>query len=63
MTQWNFTPAPQTGWIIAALPNCERVGKTHWLPEQERWEGMAKGQEPVAWVLWPEHPHKEKVDD
>ena len=43
-------------FVIAALPNCDRVGKTRWLPREDRWEGMAKGQEPVAWQPWPEYP-------
>ena len=43
-------------YVIAALPSCDKVGKTRWLPQEERWEGMTRGQEPVAWQPWPEYP-------
>ena len=49
-------------WVIAALPGCAKVGKTRWLPDEGRWEGMAKGQEPAAWMLWPDHPLAERSD-
>jgi hypothetical protein len=44
-------------WIIAAYPGPGRkVGRTTWLPDEERWEGMTKGEYPIAWMPWPEYP-------
>ena len=44
-------------YIIAAYPGPgNRTGKTRWLPDMQRWEGMSKGQEPVAWMPWPDYP-------
>lgn len=32
---------------------------TTWLPKKERWEFMAKGEEPLAWQPFPEFPAAE----
>lgn len=48
-------------WIIAAFPGGkQQVGRTRWLPEESRWEGMTKKEQPVAYIPWPEFP---EIDD
>lgn len=48
----------QAAHVILAT-KCRKVLKSHWLPDEERWVMLAKGEEPVAWMAWPEHPQPE----
>lgn len=41
-------------YIITAS-KCGKVMRSRWL-EDKRWEGYKKGEEPIAWQPWPEHP-------
>jgi hypothetical protein len=45
----------QPDFIILAT-KCSQVTKSRYLPDEDRWEGLAKGEQPVAWQAWPEHP-------
>jgi hypothetical protein len=61
---WNFnlTGAREQRAIIAAYPGAgKKRGVTRWLADQDRWEGMTKGQEPVAWQPWPDYPETEEA--
>jgi hypothetical protein len=40
------------------IPRHQRAGGI-WV--EARWEFLATGEEPVAWQVWPEHPHAEAV--
>ena len=41
--------------IIVAC-KCGTVTLSHWIPQQQRWNMLAKGEKPLAWLPWPEHP-------
>lgn len=44
-------------YIWAALQSPQVVSRTRWLPDEGRWEGMTRGQEPLAWLPYePEYP-------
>jgi hypothetical protein len=45
----------QPDYVILAT-KCGSVGRSQYLPREDRWEGLAKGEQPVAWQAWPEHP-------
>jgi hypothetical protein len=32
---------------------CGKVLKSYWIPDEERWAGLATGEEPIAWQEWP----------
>jgi hypothetical protein len=49
----------QADHIILAT-KCGKVTRSYWIPEQDRWCMLAKGEEPLAWQPWPEHPSKAK---
>ena len=42
-------------YIIAAYDG-GKVSRTRWLPDEDRWEGFAKGQQPEKWLPYPEYP-------
>lgn len=42
---------------VILATKCRKVLKSHWLPDEERWVMLAKGEEPVAWMAWPEFPN------
>lgn len=62
MTDWNFdvSAAPRTGRIIVAT-SCGKVTISQFLPKADRWEMLAKDEQPLAWQDWPEHPGKPEV--
>lgn len=33
------------------------VTLSKWLPDEGRWEMFSKDAPPLAWMLWPSHPH------
>lgn len=49
---------------ILALTKCGKVVSTYWLPAKQtasgalldggRWSGLATGEEPLRWALWPD---------
>lgn len=32
---------------------CAKVLRSYWIPDEQRWVGLAKGEEPIAWQHWP----------
>jgi hypothetical protein len=38
---------------------CGKVTLSQYIPDEERWMMLSKGEEPVAWQRWPEHPSSE----
>jgi len=32
---------------------CGKVLKSYWIPDENRWAGLATGESPVAWQAWP----------
>lgn len=43
---------------VILATKCGKVTLSHYLPDEKRWMMLAKGEEPVAWMAWPEHPSK-----
>ena len=41
---------------VILATKCNQVIQSRYLPDPKRWEGLANGEEPVAWMAWPEHP-------
>lgn len=41
---------------VILATKCGKVTISHYLPEEKRWMMLAKGEQPVAWQKWPEHP-------
>lgn len=35
---------------------CGQEIVSQYLPDAKRWEGLATGEQPVAWTHWPIHP-------
>lgn len=44
---------------VILATKCGKVTLSHYLPDEGRWVMLAKGEEPVAWHPWPEHPKPE----
>lgn len=42
---------------VILATKCGKVTISHYIPDEKRWMMLAKGEQPVAWQLWPEHPH------
>ena len=47
-----FRPAK----IIAADRSGAVVTVSYWMPSESRWCMFAQGEEPFAWMPWPDHP-------
>lgn len=45
--------------VLLACRDGKTVTLSHWIEEQSRWNMLAKGEEPLAWMPWPEHPDAE----
>lgn len=41
---------------VILATKCGQVTTSRYLPKEDRWEGLATGEQPLAWQLWPEHP-------
>jgi hypothetical protein len=41
---------------VILATKCGKVIKSYWLPNEERFAGLAKGELPTAWTPWPRHP-------
>lgn len=41
---------------------CGKVIKSYWIPAEERFAGFSKGEQPIAWCAWPEHPNHRNTD-
>lgn len=44
--------------LILACRDGKTVTVSQWIPSESRWCFLAKGEEPLAWQAWPEHPEK-----
>jgi hypothetical protein len=53
-----FVPAK----VILAT-KCRKVTLSHWLPDEERWLMLAKGEQPKAWHAWPQYPEITESDE
>lgn len=42
--------------ILVAGPDDGHVTASYWVAKAERWNCFSKGQEPIAWMPWPEYP-------
>ena len=43
--------------VIIAASKCGKVTASYYIPDEDRWCMFAKGELPIAWQPWPEHPH------
>jgi hypothetical protein len=32
---------------------CSKALKSYWIPDEQRWAGLSKAEEPIAWQPWP----------
>lgn len=48
---------PRDGNPIIVASKCGKVFKSRFMPDVGRFEGFNKGEMPVAWQPWPEHPN------
>lgn len=32
---------------------CAKALRSYWIPDEQRWAGLAKAEEPIAWMHWP----------
>lgn len=44
------------GVHVILATKCGKVTKSYFIPDADRWLMLAKGEQPVAWQPWPEHP-------
>jgi hypothetical protein len=42
---------------VILATKCDKVTLSKFIPDENRWEMLGKGEEPVAWMPWPTHPH------
>jgi hypothetical protein len=42
---------------VILATKCGKVTVSHYIPGEKRWMMLGKGEEPVAWQPYPEHPH------
>ncbi|SOC45734.1 hypothetical protein SAMN05892877_117123 [Rhizobium subbaraonis] len=63
---FDLSAAPRDGThVILALPNKQSL-RSYWCKpkgEPEHWCMLSHKNEPVAWMLWPEHPFLAKAND
>jgi hypothetical protein len=41
---------------VILASKCGKVIKSYWIPDEKRFAGFKKGEEPIAWMHWPRHP-------
>jgi hypothetical protein len=41
---------------VILATKCGKVTRSYWIPDEQRWCMLAKGEEPIAWQDWPEWP-------
>jgi len=46
---------------VILATKCDKVVLSQYLPDEERWLMLGKGEVPVAWQRWPEYPHEAVV--
>lgn len=42
--------------VIVASADGQTVTLSRWMPAEQRWNMLAKGEQIVAWMAWPSHP-------
>jgi hypothetical protein len=58
----NINEAPRDRHVILAS-KCGKVTHSYWVAKEARWCMFNKGEAPVAWQPWPEHPDKTDAFD
>ena len=55
---WNYdiSQAPQDRPVILAAGDGTTVTKSYWIEKEHRWMAFSKSAQPLAWMLWPDHP-------
>ena len=53
-----YDASEYTPLILAT--KCGKVTRSYWIEKEQRWAGLSKGEKPVAWMPWPDHPHASK---
>jgi hypothetical protein len=48
---------------IIAAGNAGVVTVSQWLAKEERWVMFSKSTPPLAWMLWPDHPHADGANE
>lgn len=38
---------------VIIMSECRKVIKSYWLPDEARWAGFSKTEQPLAWMDWP----------
>lgn len=46
---------------VILATSCETVTVSRWLPKEQRWNGLSKFEQPIAWCVFPTHPYKIEV--
>jgi hypothetical protein len=41
---------------VILATKCGKVTTSYYIPKEDRWCMLAAGEQPVAWMAWPEHP-------
>lgn len=61
---WNFEidKAPRDASVILAS-KCGKVTRSRWIADEQRWQMLGAGEQPVAWMLWPIHPTAAKGEE
>jgi hypothetical protein len=39
---------------VILTTKCGKVIRSYWLPKEDRWAGLSKGEMPIAWQPWPD---------
>ena len=41
---------------VILATKCGKVTLSHYIPDEDRWMMLGKGEQPDAWFAWPTHP-------
>lgn len=42
---------------VILATKCRKVLQSYYVPDEKRWMFLHHGEQPVAWMPWPEYPH------
>lgn len=42
---------------VILATKCGKVVLSQYIPDEDRWQMLGKGEQPLAWFVWPEFPH------
>lgn len=42
---------------VILASKCGKVIKSYWIPDEKRFAGFKKGEQPIAWMPWPRYPN------